>query len=189
MNKIWKGATEDILHQLYAVPFRLAWRTSSPKQLIWRYLPLNYRLSKQCVAPLRHRAFGVLNWNTPNTYPKWAWKKKECCKTSGICLKHWLVTSILICFGPQNDLWNQASDADITHKVAQIGISKPRLMWKVWKFFLENDWRPEFWPIWAHKMTRKSTNIQHTSKSSSNDYVNQDWCEKMGTSWENDENQ
>ena len=30
--------------------------------------------------------------------------------------------------------------------------------------------------------------IQYTSKSSSNDYANQDWCEKVETSWENDGN-
>ena len=157
MNKIWKGATEDILHQLYAVPFRLAWRTSSPKQLIWRYLPLNYRLSKQCVAPLRHRAFEVLSWNTPNTYPKWAWKKKRMLQNQWNMFE--TLTGDLNSYLFWATKWpgNQASDADITHKVAQIGISKPRLMWKVWKFFLENDWRPEFWPIWAHKMTRKSS--------------------------------
>ena len=38
---------------------------------------------------------------------------------------------------------------------------------------------------WPENQTQEA-HIQYTSKSSSHNYVNQDWCETVEISWEND---
>ena len=48
-------------------------------------------------------------------------------------------------------------------------------MWNQWKIFEKIFWVPKWHRNWA-----SAADIQHTSKSSSNWHINQDWCETSG---------
>ena len=59
-------------------------------------------------------------------------------------------------------------------------------MWNQWNVFFkkmteERNFHQFRGAKWPDNQTHK-THIQYTSKSSSNDYVNQDWCEAVETS-------
>ena len=58
-------------------------------------------------------------------------------------------------------------------------------------FVFEKWLRLKFWPIgglkWRENQIHEA-HISYISKSSSNDYVNQNWCETAETYCENDEN-
>ena len=56
------------------------------------------------VSRSRNRAFGAHNWNNPKSTPN-EHVKQEWCETKWFFfLRKWLKTSIVICFGAQNDL-------------------------------------------------------------------------------------
>ena len=61
------------------------------------------------------------------------------------------------------------------------------MMWHQWKIFEKMAENLKYDLFWGPKLPRKwasEANIQHTSKSSSNWYVHQDWCGKF---WKNDQ--
>ena len=73
-------------------------------------------------------------------------------------------------------------------------VCKSSLMWIQWKFFqkvVETYILAHFHPIFTYfraqngpKNRVSEGHILHTSKSNSNEYVKQDWCESSGNFWQ-----
>ena len=102
--------------------------------------------------------------------------KQDWFGTSGIFLRKLLETGILTYFVAQNDskIRPLRSIFNTPLKISPLNLLKKIDGKPVETFFLENDRRPEFWPILRAENEASEAYLQHASKSSQSQWAQHD---------------